>query len=128
MQLTMFKSKVHRATVTQADLNYPGSLTLDQDLIEAAGMLVYEQVHVLNINTGDRFTTYIIPGMRGSGVVCLNGAAARMGQPGDLIIALTYAQMSAEEARTHIPVVVHVDARNRITHVEGGKPEAALMS
>lgn len=128
MQVTMFKSKVHRATITEADLNYPGSLTLDQDLIEAAEMLIYEQVHVLNINTGARFTTYIIPGKRGSGVVCLNGAAARMGEPGDLIIALTYAQMSTEEARKHVPMVVHVDAQNRITRVEGGKPEPALMS
>lgn len=127
MQVMMFKSKVHRATVTEADLNYPGSLTLDQDLIEAAEMLIYEQVHVLNINTGARFTTYIIPGKRGSGVVCLNGAAARMGQPGDLIIALTYAQMSMEEARKHVPQVVHVNAQNRITRVEGGKPEPAMM-
>lgn len=127
MQVMMFKSKVHRATVTEADLNYPGSLTLDQDLIEAAEMLTYEQVHVLNIHTGARFTTYIIPGKRGSGVVCLNGAAARMGQPGDLIIAITYAQMSMEEARKHVPQVVHVDSQNRITRVEGGKPEPAMM-
>ncbi|MBW7866177.1 MAG: aspartate 1-decarboxylase [Candidatus Hydrogenedens sp.] len=120
MMLTMFKSKVHRATVTQADLNYTGSLTLDPLLIEAAGMLVHEQVHVLNINTGARFTTYIIEGGRGSGVVCLNGAAARLGAPGDLIIALTYAEMTPEEARTHEPVVVHVDKNNHITEVVRG--------
>ena len=117
MILSMFKSKIHRATVTQADLHYRGSLTLDPDLMEAAGMLLHEQVHVLNINTGDRFSTYIIEGERGSGVVCLNGAAARMGQPGDKIIALTYAQMTAEEAKVWKPTVVHVDEKNRITEI-----------
>ena len=119
MLLTMFKSKIHRATVTEAHLHYTGSLTLDRDLIDAAGMLVHEQVQVLNINTGDRFTTYIIEGPRGSGVVCLNGAAARLGQPGDLIIAVTYAQMDAAEAAHFVPTVVHVDAENRIARVEG---------
>ena len=118
MLLTMFKSKIHRATVTQADLNYRGSLTLDPDLIEAADMLLNEQVHVLNVNTGDRFTTYIIEGERGSGVVCLNGAAARMGQPGDIIIVVTYAQMDREEARSYKPIVVHVDANNHITTID----------
>jgi len=120
MFLTMFKSKIHRATITEANLNYAGSLTLDRDLIDAAGMLLHEQVQVLNINTGDRFTTYIIEGPRGSGVVCLNGAAARLGQPGDLIIAVTYAQMDAEEAKAFVPTVVHVDEKNAITSVEGG--------
>ncbi|MBI2432353.1 MAG: aspartate 1-decarboxylase [Candidatus Hydrogenedentes bacterium] len=119
MLLTMFKSKIHRATVTEANLNYAGSLTLDEELIEAAGMLVHEQVQVLNINTGARFTTYIIPGPRGSGVVCLNGAAARLGHPGDLIIAVTYAQMDAAEAKRFTPTVVHVDENNRINSVEG---------
>lgn len=114
MLITMMKSKIHRATVTEADLNYRGSLTLDPDLIEAAQMLPYEQVHVLNINTGARFVTYVIEGRRGSGTVCLNGAAARLGQPGDLIIAITYAQMDAKEAARHQPVAVHVDAHNRI--------------
>ena len=126
MNVTMFKSKVHRATITQADLNYPGSLTLDRDLIDAAGMLLYEQVQVLNITTGDRFTTYIIEGERGSGVVCLNGAAARLGQPGDLIIALTYAQMSLDEAREFVPTIVHVDEHNHITEVVGASPEPAF--
>lgn len=118
MMLTMFKSKIHRATITEANLEYKGSLTLDPDLMEAANMLVHEQVHVLNINTGDRFTTYIIEGPRGSGVVCLNGAAARLGQPGDKIIAITYAQMAAAEARDFKPIAVHVDERNRITHID----------
>ncbi len=127
MLLTLFKSKIHRATVTQADLNYAGSLTLDPDLMDAAGMLLHEQVQVLNINTGDRFSTYIIEGERGSGVVCLNGAAARLGQPGDLVIVLTYAQIDAEEARTFQPTVVHVDSRNKITSVDHGiNPETTL--
>lgn len=121
MLLTMFKSKIHRAVVTQADLHYKGSLTLDPDLMDAANMILNEEVHVLNINTGARFSTYIIEGERGSGVVCLNGAAARLGEPGDLIIALTYAQMDAEEARNWVPTVVHVDEKNHITEIEGPK-------
>jgi aspartate 1-decarboxylase len=118
MMLTMLKCKVHRATITEADLNYRGSLTLDPLLLEAAGLLVHEKVHVLNINTGDRFETYTIEGERGSGVVCLNGAAARLGQPGDLIIAVAYAAMTAEEAQEWVPTVVHVDEHNAITHIE----------
>lgn len=120
MQLRMFKSKIHRATITQADLHYKGSLTLDKDLMEAAGMLPYEEIHVLNINTGARFTTYIIEGERGSGTVCLNGAAARLGAPGDMIIALTYCTMSAEEARVWQPTCVHVDKHNHIIEVVHG--------
>jgi len=118
MMLTMFRSKIHRATVTEANLNYTGSLTLDRDLMDAAGMLAYEQVHVLNINTGGRFVTYIIEGKRGSGVVCLNGAAARLGQPGDLVIVLTYAQMTPEEAQNFKPTRVIVDEKNRVVKVE----------
>lgn len=120
MLLNMFKSKIHRATVTEANLNYTGSLTLDVDLMEAAGILPHEQVQVLNINTGDRFTTYAIEGGRGTGVVCMNGAAARLGQPGDLVIVITYAQMDAEEARTFQPTVVHVDEKNAIDEVTRG--------
>lgn len=125
MMVTMFKSKIHRATITQADLNYEGSLTLDPDLMEAAGIQVYEQVQVLNINTGDRFATYAILGERGSGVVCLNGAAARKGQPGDLVIVLTYAQVDAEEAAGWEPRVVLVDEKNRISKVTGSIPRIA---
>ncbi len=117
MMLTLFKSKIHRATVTEADLNYTGSLTVDPLLLEAAGMLPYEQVHVLNINTGSRFTTYLIEGERGAGTICLNGAAARLGAPGDLIIAITYAQMDAAEARGFHPTVVLVDGQNHIVDV-----------
>ena len=118
MLLSMLKSKIHRATITDADLHYAGSLTLDPLLMEAADMLEHERVQVLNINTGDRFETYIIPGKRGSGAVCLNGAAARLGQPGDLIIAITYVQMDVNEARKHVPKIVHVDGKNHITRVD----------
>lgn len=119
MLLTMFKSKIHRATVTQANLNYNGSLTIDADLMAAAGICPYEQVHVLNVNTGDRLLTYAIEGGPGSGVMCLNGAAARLGQPGDLIIVITYAQMTPEEAKDYQPRVVLVDEDNRIVGTEG---------
>lgn len=118
MQLTMLKSKIHRATVTEADLHYVGSLTLDPVLMEAADMLSYERVQVLNLNNGARFETYIIEGERGSGTVCLNGPAARLGQRGDMVIALTYAQVDADEARKHIAKTIYVDSENRITSVE----------
>jgi len=117
MLLTMLKSKIHRATVTQADLNYVGSLTLDPDLLDAADILVHEKVQVLNVNTGARFETYAIEGKRGSGVCCLNGPAARQGQPGYIVIVLTYAQMEREEAKTYHPKNVHVDEKNRITEI-----------
>jgi aspartate 1-decarboxylase len=119
MLLRMLKSKIHRATVTEANLHYAGSLTLDPDLREAAHMLPYEEIHVLNINTGARFATYIIEGERGSGVVCLNGAAARLGEPGDLIIALTYCQMEEAEAKVYEPTMVYVDGDNKITGIDG---------
>ena len=118
MMLSMLKSKIHRATITQANLDYAGSLTLDPLLMEAADMLPNERVQVLNIHTGDRFETYIIEGERGSGTVCLNGAAARLGQPGDLIIALTYAAMDLEEAKRHVPKIVHVDKKNHVLRVD----------
>jgi aspartate 1-decarboxylase len=118
MLLTMLKSKIHRATVTEADLDYVGSLTLDADLMEAADMHPYEKVQVLNVNNGARFETYIIEGPRGSGIVCLNGPAARQGLKGDIIIALTYCQIDAEKAKGYRAKTVHVDARNRITSIE----------
>jgi len=114
MLRTIFKSKIHRATVTEANLNYKGSITIDSDLLKAADILEYEQVHVVNINTGDRFETYTIAGPAGSGVICLNGAAARLAQPGDLVIIMTYAQMNEAEIAAHQPTVVLVDAHNRI--------------
>ena len=114
MMLCMLRSKIHRATVTRTALNYAGSLTLDPILIEEAGVLVNELVHVLNVNNGERFETYVIEGERGSGDVCLNGAAARLGEPGDLVIIVTYAYMDLEEARVHVPKVVHVDVQNNV--------------
>jgi len=113
MLVSMLKSKVHRATITDANLNYVGSLTLDPILMEQAGLLENEQVHVLNINNGARFETYVIQGERGSGCVCLNGAAARLGQVGDLVIVVSYAWMDETAARSHTPKIVHVDAANR---------------
>lgn len=114
MMRTMFKSKIHRATVTEANLNYVGSITIDSDLLKAADILEYEQVAVVNINTGARFETYTIAGPAGSGVICLNGAAARLAQPGDLVIIITYAQMTEAELASFKPTVVLVDADNRI--------------
>lgn len=114
MRLTVFKSKLHRVRVTEADLNYEGSVTIDADLMDAAQILPWEQVNVLNVNNGERFDTYAIRGPRGSGVVCLNGPAARLAHVGDLVIILTYAQMEREELLRHTPIVVHVDENNRI--------------
>jgi aspartate 1-decarboxylase len=110
----LMKSKIHRATITSADLHYEGSLTVDEDLLEAADLVTYEEVQVVNVNNGARFSTYVIPGTRGSGVVQLNGAAARLGQPGDLVILISYGIYSADEADRHTPQVVFVDQKNRI--------------
>ena len=114
---TMLKSKIHRATVTAADLNYVGSITVDRELLDAADIIPYEQVEVLNINTGARFTTYAIEGRPGGGDICLNGAAARLAQPGDLVIILTYASLDTADLDGYQPLVVHVDARNRQVNV-----------
>lgn len=111
----MLKSKIHRATVTDANLNYIGSITIDEDLMKAADILVNELVHVVNINTGARFETYAIPGPAQSGTICLNGAAARLAQPGDLVIIMAYGMMDDHEARTLQPHIVHVDRENRIS-------------
>ena len=118
MRLSAFKSKIHRATVTEANLNYEGSVTLDADLMEAANILPHEQVQVLNVNNGERFDTYAIRGPRGSGMVCLNGPAARLAQVGDMVIILTYAWMEREELERHTPKVVLVDERNRPLRTE----------
>jgi aspartate 1-decarboxylase len=111
----MLKSKIHRATVTQADLHYVGSLTVDAGLMEAADLLPGEQVHVVDINNGARLETYVIEGPRGSGIIGINGAAARLVQPGDLVIIISYASLDDAEARAFVPRVVHVDAGNRVT-------------
>ena len=112
MKVTMFKSKLHQMVVTEADLMYEGSITIDQDLLDQAQLLSYEKVQVLNITNGHRLETYTIPGERGSRVCCLNGAAARLTQIGDRIIVIAYAEMTPEEAQTHKPRVVVVDEHN----------------
>ena len=115
MLLTLLKGKIHRATVVQAALDYVGSITVDADLLEAAGILEYELVQVVNVNNGQRFETYTIAGERGSGMICLNGAAARLVQPGDKIIIMAYVSLSPEEAKEHKPGVFILDEDNRIT-------------
>ena len=122
---TMMKSKIHRATVTQADLHYVGSVTVDLDLLDAADLLPGELVHIVDIDNGNRLETYTIAGERGSGVIGINGAAARLVHPGDLVILIAYAQMDDAEARTFVPDVVFVDADNRIIGT-GHDPAEAL--
>ena len=123
MYRTMLKSKVHRAKVTQADLHYVGSVTIDADLMDAADLLPGEQVAIVDIDNGARLETYVIEGERGSGVIGINGAAARLVHPGDLVILISYMQVDDAEARTLQPKVVHVDARNRIVGL-GSDPAA----
>lgn len=119
---TLLGGKIHRATVTEANLNYVGSITIDMDLMDAAGICVNEQVHIVNNNNGARLTTYTIAGERGSGVVCLNGAAARLVQPGDIVIIMSYIMLSEPELPAHEPKVVLVDKHNRITDVVHYEP------
>jgi aspartate 1-decarboxylase len=114
MRRTFFKSKIHRATVTHADLDYEGSVSIDEDLLEAAGIWEYESVHIWNITRGTRLQTYAIKGARGSGTICINGAAAHLNKPGDLVILATFAELEESEARAHKPVVVLVDRQNKI--------------
>lgn len=115
MTLEMLKGKIHRATVTQAELNYVGSITVDEELLEAAGILEYEKVQIVDADNGSRFETYTICGARGSGMICLNGAAARCVSVGDKIIIMAYAGLDAGEAKSHKPSVVFVDEQNRIS-------------
>jgi aspartate 1-decarboxylase len=121
MRLHMFKSKIHRATVTHADLHYEGSVTVDADLLEAANILPNEAVHIWNVTRGTRLMTYALEGPRGSGCICVNGAAAHLNRPGDLVILATYADMEAAEARQFRPTVIRVDAMNRM--LDEGGPE-----
>jgi aspartate 1-decarboxylase len=114
MLITVLKSKIHCARVTEANLNYMGSITIDEDLMDAAGMLEGEQVHIVNNNNGERFVTYIIKGERGKGQICLNGAAARLVQPDDVVIIMAYAQMTPEEAREFRPTVIFPKAGNTL--------------
>ena len=113
MTRTLLKSKIHRATITESNLHYEGSMTIDQDLMEAADIIPYEQIQVYNIANGERFATYALEGPRGSGVICLNGAAARKGGVGDLVIIATYTAMEEKELKNFKPKVVQVDSRNR---------------
>lgn len=117
MTITMLKAKIHRATVTQAELDYVGSITVDIALLEQAGILEYEKVQIVDVNNGSRFETYTIAGERGSGVMCLNGAAARMVQTGDKIILMAYAQVTPEEVKELRPTVLFVDEKNQVTKV-----------
>ena len=112
------RAKIHRVTITEANLQYQGSLTVDTDLMAAAGLLPYEQVHVVNVNNGSRLETYVIEGPAGSGVVCLNGAAARLGAAGDLAIIIAYALVDERELADYAPAFVYVDAENRVVEVK----------
>ena len=122
---TMLKSKIHRATVTQANLHYVGSVTVDRELMDAADLLPGEQVAIVDVTNGARLETYVIPGERGTGILGINGAAAHLVHPGDLVILISYAQMDDATARTYRPRVVHVDTRNRVIEL-GDDPAAAV--
>ena len=124
---TLLGGKIHRATVTEADLNYVGSITVDEDLLDAAGICVNEKVAIVNNNNGERFETYTIAGKRGSGVVCLNGAAARLVQKGDIVIIMSYVMLSEPEIQTHQPKVVLVDRENKIRDVISYEPPHTVL-
>ncbi len=118
MDITMLKAKLHRLRVTEADLYYEGSITVDRELLDTAGILPYEKVQVVNVNNGNRLETYTIPGQEGDRTVCLNGPAARLAAPGDEVIVIAYAQLTPKEARQHHPRVVHVDENNDVTSTQ----------
>jgi aspartate 1-decarboxylase len=124
---SMLNAKIHRARVTEANLNYVGSITIDEDIIEAVGMVANEKVQIVNNNNGARFETYIIAGERGSGVVCLNGAAARLVQEGDVIIILTYTLIAEENIPSHKPKVAIMDEHNKIVDILGHEPAATIL-
>ncbi|MDX8395507.1 MAG: aspartate 1-decarboxylase [Mariprofundaceae bacterium] len=121
MKLTMLKSKLHRATVTHAELDYEGSCAIDQNLLDKANILPFEQLHIYNVNNGERFTTYAITAPRGSGTIGVNGAAAHKASPDDLLIICTYAELEAHEAKLFQPALVYLDENNAITHTSQGK-------
>jgi aspartate 1-decarboxylase len=128
MLRVMMKSKIHRATITQAEMHYEGSLTISAELMRAADILPYEMVHIYNISNGERFETYAIEGEENSGVICLNGAAARKGAPGDLIIITTYATYEAAELANHQPKVVLVDKNNHLKNTSSAENPLAFFS
>lgn len=123
----LMNSKIHRAQVTQADLNYVGSITIDQDLMDAVGIVANEKVHVVNNNNGARFETYVIAGERASGVICVNGAAARLVQKGDIVIIIAYAYVTAEELATHAPRVAIMGPDNRIAQILAEEPALTVL-
>ena len=127
MLRTLLNGKIHRATVTEADLNYVGSVTIDQDILDAANIAVHEKVQIVNNNNGARFETYTIAGQRGSGVICLNGAAARMVQTGDVVIIMSYVQVSNDELTQHRPNVVIMDEHNRIKEIIHYEPAHTVL-
>jgi aspartate 1-decarboxylase len=131
MRRTFFKSKIHRATVTQADLDYEGSVTIDEDLMDAAGIWNHEAVHIWNVTRGTRLQTYAIKGPRASGVICINGAAAHLMKPGDMVILATFAELEESEARSFVPKVVLVDGQNKIVlkdAVEVAGPDRRVLA
>lgn len=127
MLRTLLNGKIHRATVTEADLNYVGSVTIDQDILDAANIAVHEKVQIVNNHNGARFETYTIAGQRGSGVICLNGAAARMVQTGDVVIIMSYVQISNDELAQHRPNVLIMDERNRIKEIIHYEPAHTIL-
>lgn len=124
---TMMNAKIHRARVTEANLNYVGSITIDQDILDAVGMVENEKVQIVNNNNGARLETYIIPGKRGSGVICLNGAAARLVQPDDIVIIISYALVPEEKVKDHKPKVAIMDEHNRITQLISSEPAHTIL-
>ena len=123
MQLNMLKAKIHRATVTHAELHYEGSIAIDGDLLDAAGIREYEQIHAWNVNNGERFVTYALRAQEGSGIISVNGSAAHRAQPGDIIIIAAFATLTEAEAAVFKPMLVYVDAQNRITHTNRSIPK-----
>lgn len=125
MQLTLLKAKIHRATVTHAELHYEGSCAIDGDLLDRSGIREYEQIHIYNVNNGQRFITYAIRADEGSGIISVNGAAAHRASPGDLVIICAYGALDAAEAARHKPTLIYVDRENRITHTNDRIPKQA---
>lgn len=127
MFVTLMKSKIHRATVTEANLNYMGSITIDQELMDKANLVENEKVQIVNNNNGNRFETYVIKGERNSGIICLNGAAARLVQPGDVIIIISYGMLDKNEAKEHKPSVIFVDKDNKIIKIDDKEPSNTII-
>ncbi|HJU27146.1 MAG TPA: aspartate 1-decarboxylase [Rhodanobacteraceae bacterium] len=128
MQLNMLKAKIHRATVTHAELHYEGSIAIDGNLLDAAGIREYEQIHAWNVNNGERFVTYALRGEEGSGVISVNGSAAHRAQPGDILIIAAFAMLTPLEVEQFQPMLVYVDAQNRITHTSRSIPKQAAAA